>query len=92
MDQSIQTTISRQLPGHVEDQVGITDGHAGGQGIICQGVLDASAVVSHHSKGSHLRPGTAGTGDGNKLGDLAKRGDGIDTLADVLQSTKKQLA
>lgn len=59
------------------------------QCIVCQGVLDASSLVSHHGKGCDLAASARGGGDGHKLCQLAKRWNGVDTLADVLQGKGK---
>mmetsp|Transcript_27186 Transcript_27186/g.59356 ORF Transcript_27186/g.59356 Transcript_27186/m.59356 type:complete len:407 (-) Transcript_27186:1092-2312(-) len=83
MGQGIDPPPCGKLFGDIEHQLGVHDGHMGGEGVVGQGVLHASLLVGHHREGSDLGAGSRGGGDADHLGLLAEGRHVVHPLADV---------
>ena len=80
----VHTGVGNQLLGHGLSQIGIHDGHIGGDLKVGDGVLDALGVVGDDGEGSHLGSSAGGGGDGAEVGLLTQLGQAED-LAHILE-------
>ena len=68
----VHTGVGHQLLGHGFGQVGVHDGHVGGDLKVRDGIFDALLVIGDDREGRHLGSGAGGGGNGAEMGFLAE--------------------
>ena len=81
--QNIHAGVGGHRLGHRHDELGVHDGHVGGEFVVGQGVLDVVLLVGDDGEGGDLRTGAGGGGDADQLGLFAQFREVVGALADV---------